>query len=314
LLYYKASPNKQDYNGNTPLMLAVCAGAVTTTGILLEYGADPNIGDNEGRTPLMVAAQYNDTLLCRKLLESNADIGVKDIYGGNALTVAITSNSIEVVRILLDAGASNYSVENSYYSIALEENKTEILKLLGLYGLKEMYKLRFQELTVEGLSYYNKQDEMLGFSVGLTDKLTKSTISFGYRYRPNALPVYYSKNGFLDKFDEKQKVFFLKVNLKLVKPFSNTKYSYGVLYGGSLDWIIRTTEGAFSNKYGIYPLVYAGVFLAGDVLEYSIGYNHSFLRIADYNSNFISVGIRINLKENKYKNFKKIKDIDADIW
>ena len=55
LLKAGASPNVQDANGNTPLIIAIKQGSLERVQVLLEAGADPQVGDRYGQTALGIA-------------------------------------------------------------------------------------------------------------------------------------------------------------------------------------------------------------------------------------------------------------------
>lgn len=73
LLYYKADPNIQNVNGDTPLMyiasdyLNEIQNKSEMVTLLLEYGANPNIPNNQNTTPCIVSFESNNLELAERL-------------------------------------------------------------------------------------------------------------------------------------------------------------------------------------------------------------------------------------------------------
>ena len=82
LLAKGADPNARDSKGNTPLMLAIEAGADDLIPILVRARANPNLGNSGGETPLIRAVQRRDLPMVRDLLAAGADPDQSDRLAG----------------------------------------------------------------------------------------------------------------------------------------------------------------------------------------------------------------------------------------
>lgn len=82
LLGKGADPNARDARGNTPLILAVNAGAGDLIPILVRARANPNLGNSSGETPLIRAVQRRDLTMVRELLTAGADPDQADRLAG----------------------------------------------------------------------------------------------------------------------------------------------------------------------------------------------------------------------------------------
>eukprot|EP01043_Picozoa_sp_COSAG02_P051364 COSAG02_NODE_5397_length_4363_cov_31.840994_3_plen_459_part_00 len=89
LLEFDADPEWQhpDY-GSTALHMAVKAGLLGVTTLLLEKGAEPNSIDRDGCTPLITATLYGHTDCADLLLKNKADASICSDGLGTALKVA----------------------------------------------------------------------------------------------------------------------------------------------------------------------------------------------------------------------------------
>lgn len=95
----------ENYDGVTPLFLAVENGNVETAEILLAYGAKVNVRDAGRQTALMRLDDDASPELVRALIKYGAKISPVDREGNTALILAARSVKAEVLQILLDHGA-----------------------------------------------------------------------------------------------------------------------------------------------------------------------------------------------------------------
>ncbi|XP_067304748.1 B-cell lymphoma 3 protein homolog [Pseudorasbora parva] len=109
----------RNYEGLTPLHLAVQKGDKTLTKLLLESGAEINAGDNKsGRSALIHAVENNSTDMVILLIENGCDVNAQSYSGNTALHIACGRGQIEIVRVLLKNGADS-SVKNNHNDTAI---------------------------------------------------------------------------------------------------------------------------------------------------------------------------------------------------
>jgi len=101
---------------------------------LINSGVSPNSQDSEGKSLLMIAAQRGFLELVQSLLELNVDMRLKDRSGRTALFYAIEANNenVDVVSFLLDHGAD--------LNHESQERATPLLRAVerGYYGITKM--------------------------------------------------------------------------------------------------------------------------------------------------------------------------------
>lgn len=88
LSYAKIDIEQRDAEGNTPLMIAIKAGNITSATQLLEAGANPDADDNAGERPLTITADKNFATLTTLLLDHGADCEAINKNQKSALTIA----------------------------------------------------------------------------------------------------------------------------------------------------------------------------------------------------------------------------------
>jgi len=126
--------NHQNYEGNTPLTIAVLGGFCPIVKLLLEEGANPNIPNLKRESPLHLASclGYND--ICEDLIRHGAWIEAEDEFGDTALHWAVREEKVEIVEILLRYGANpdhpNEDRESPKDIANLDGNNKELVDLL----------------------------------------------------------------------------------------------------------------------------------------------------------------------------------------
>ncbi|XP_077068941.1 uncharacterized protein bcl3 isoform X2 [Siphateles boraxobius] len=109
----------RNYEGLTPLHLAVQKGDKTLTRLTLESGAEINAGDNKsGRSALIHAVENNCIDMVILLIESGCDVNAQSYSGNTALHSASGRGQIEIVRVLLKNGADS-SLKNNHNDTAI---------------------------------------------------------------------------------------------------------------------------------------------------------------------------------------------------
>lgn len=95
--------NKPNEDGDTPLMLSVRNGYVTSAVIFLEAGANPDVQHRKtGDTALHLAVEAGNSSLLKALLAFGADVQVKNHKGKTPLDIARAEGAKECVKILED--------------------------------------------------------------------------------------------------------------------------------------------------------------------------------------------------------------------
>lgn len=125
--------NCTDWNGKTPLLLAVDCKHQSTARLLAKHGARQDIADEDGRLPLQVAAEYGFESVVKDLVQAGTDGNMKNSKGETALCIAAMKGHEKVVEQLLKLGVDK-DLANKYGDTPLdiaEENRHEkIVKML----------------------------------------------------------------------------------------------------------------------------------------------------------------------------------------
>lgn len=127
----------ENYDGITPLFIAVENGDLAVIRLLLDMGANPNAEDKTGRTPLMFIDSDATPELIKVLIHAGARINSVDDSGNTAILNAIGSAKPEVLQALIDAGADvNMSDETGDTPLmkAADNDDLESVKILVLAG------------------------------------------------------------------------------------------------------------------------------------------------------------------------------------
>lgn len=101
LIEQNANLDIQDFNGNTPLLVACRDGNIELVKLFLENNANLNIENENEETAVLIACikGYNDIAML--LIKNNADINKKDILGRSVLSVACKTNNENLLKILV---------------------------------------------------------------------------------------------------------------------------------------------------------------------------------------------------------------------
>ncbi len=141
--------NDFDWDGETPLMIAVQQKDNDLFERLLQKHADINAANAWGETVLMMAAERNDVQWVSKLLEKGAQINQKNKHGETALFYAVRADRSDIVQTLMQAGAE-LNIQNeqgqSALMIACSRRNADIVKDL-LKGKPELNKTDREKRT-----------------------------------------------------------------------------------------------------------------------------------------------------------------------
>ncbi|XP_070823407.1 B-cell lymphoma 3 protein homolog [Chaetodon trifascialis] len=98
----------RNYEGLSPLHLAVLRGHKDLARMLLDAGADINAMDiKSGQSPLMHAVESNNADMVHFLIESGCDVNIQSYSGNTALHGACGRGQVDTVRLLLKSGADS---------------------------------------------------------------------------------------------------------------------------------------------------------------------------------------------------------------
>lgn len=98
----------RNYEGLSPLHLAVLRGHRGLARMLLDAGADINAMDiKSGQSPLMHAVESNNADMVHFLIESGCDVNSQSYSGNTALHSACGRGQVDTVRLLLKSGADS---------------------------------------------------------------------------------------------------------------------------------------------------------------------------------------------------------------
>ncbi|KAM0555730.1 hypothetical protein ACHAPJ_006121 [Fusarium lateritium] len=108
VIHMKARINAIDNDGRSALHLSAASDVLEdeTLPALINAGADINLVDYNGQTPLLVAIQHGRWSAAAKLVQSGADLEVRLPDGKTALHLAITMRNQEFTQVLISRGAN----------------------------------------------------------------------------------------------------------------------------------------------------------------------------------------------------------------
>ncbi|XP_036441981.1 B-cell lymphoma 3 protein [Colossoma macropomum] len=111
--------DSRNYEGLTPLHLAVQDGNKKLAKMLLDSGADINAVDiKSGRSPLIHAVENNCMEMVNFLIENGCNVNAQSYSGNTALHSACGRGEVEAVRVLLKNGADS-SLKNYHNDTAV---------------------------------------------------------------------------------------------------------------------------------------------------------------------------------------------------
>ncbi|MCJ1376569.1 hypothetical protein MMC20_007812 [Loxospora ochrophaea] len=125
--------NTLDYNGTTPLLLAIKGGHVPTARLLIRHGAQQDVPDKDGRLPLLLAAENGYDLVVKDLLRSCKTPNLKNTNEDTPLCLSAAKGHEKVVKLLLEHGADP-EMTNKFgetpLDLAEEHNHEKVVELL----------------------------------------------------------------------------------------------------------------------------------------------------------------------------------------
>ncbi|KAM9488368.1 B-cell lymphoma 3 protein [Clarias gariepinus] len=111
--------NSKNFEGLTPLHLAVQDGNKKMAKMLLDSGADINaVDDKSGRSPLIHAVEKGCMEMINFLVENGCNVNLQSYSGNTALHIACGRGEVDAVRVLLKNGADS-SLKNYHNDTAV---------------------------------------------------------------------------------------------------------------------------------------------------------------------------------------------------
>ncbi|KAI5330578.1 hypothetical protein L3X38_029976 [Prunus dulcis] len=124
-----ADPNKTDYDGRSPLLVAASKGYEDIIGFLIDQGADAEISDKFGNTPLLEAIKNGHDRVASLLVKAGASLTIDD--AGEFLCITVARRNLNLLKRLLandiNPNAKNYDQRTALHVAASE----------GLYPMAE---------------------------------------------------------------------------------------------------------------------------------------------------------------------------------
>ncbi|KAI5330579.1 hypothetical protein L3X38_029977 [Prunus dulcis] len=124
-----ADPNKTDYVGRSPLLVAASKGYEDITCFLIDQGADAEISDKFGSTPLLEAIKNGHDQVASLLVKAGASLTIDD--AGDFLCMTVARRNLDLLKRLLandiNPNAKNYDQRTELHIAASE----------GLYPMAE---------------------------------------------------------------------------------------------------------------------------------------------------------------------------------
>ncbi|CAL2262472.1 unnamed protein product [Prunus armeniaca] len=170
-----ADPNKMDYDGRSPLLVAASKGYEDITCFLIDQGADAEISDKFGNTPLLEAIKHGHDQVASLLVKAGASLTIDD--AGDFLCITVARRNLDLLKRLLandiNPNAKNYDQRTALHVAASE----------GLYPMAEF-------LLEAGASVLSKDRYNLNVHLvceaGMTDLMVFLKLLL-FKYQPNCV-------------------------------------------------------------------------------------------------------------------------------
>ncbi|ORY53362.1 ankyrin, partial [Neocallimastix californiae] len=125
------------------MMRAIKSKVSVLVDYLIEIGADLNKENIDGEVPLIHAAKYSNDIIINILVDKGANVNVEDQYGNTPLFYAVKRKHISkkqnIIKSLIKAGANINKMDNVSkipltYLIERKVDNTDLIKYFLTYG------------------------------------------------------------------------------------------------------------------------------------------------------------------------------------
>lgn len=260
LLLLGADPDKPDWLGNPPLVVAVRASAPVIAEKLIRYGATLSKADKQNSTPVHHAAALGDFLLTDMLLYYDSPINMLDNEGNTPLMTGVCFGFLDVADLLLQSGADPNVPDRKGFSplmVAAQNGDTVMMNLLINAGAN-LYAVNSEGLDALGCAIVDGQDESAAYLLRKGNRWNQSKSA---KSDPVELANYYGRKEILRMLTDEgmilqKRLSFNELSFSAVGLFTQ----HSLLAGGSVsvkDPGIRTgiTIGAAANPVSQRMLV-----------------------------------------------------------
>ena len=305
LLYYEGNIEIQDNKGTNAVMAAALVGNYDIVKLLLDNGSQVNQTDHEGNTSLIMAAQNGDTGLINLFLRYHADPNHVNNYGLSATSIAIKNGHLDAVRMLVNYGAEISPQDKSgftAYALAKKSGKREMKKYLSSIKVEKTFMPTIDRLFLSPCFKLNTGDLYFGSEVGIIDENLETGIQFGFFSRtfPKRILIKSDENIFY-QYWEKRSNLELGINKylhlsNLASGASVDFYAYGKFvysFGGKYPGSDKKAKSVTKIVPGF------GICWGYELFKFNVGYEFFNTGIKPINSNWINLGVSVNLNLHK---------------
>ncbi len=134
LLGAGAKINSKNAEKQTPLMMLDDDAEPELVNLLISHGAKINLVDKQGNTALMRAAEYAKPEVLQALISAGANVNAVNKKGRTALIAAADEGNLENLKLLLGAGANVNAVDKEGKTALTESGSEEVKQMLIAYG------------------------------------------------------------------------------------------------------------------------------------------------------------------------------------